>query len=72
MAVSMGRATCLYLRKSEKPEGAVWSPPNWDAPLPQEIEPPPDRGGRHGRHVAYAADPRRLRSGGSPQANLDV
>jgi hypothetical protein len=47
--VSMARAICLFLRKSENPEGEVWSPPNWDAPLPQDIEPPADnRGGMGG------------------------
>jgi hypothetical protein len=40
--VSMARATCQFLRTSENPEGAVWSPPNWDAPLPGDIPPPSD------------------------------
>jgi hypothetical protein len=47
--VSMARAICLFLRKSENPEGEIWSPPNWDAPLPDQIEPPADnRGGMGG------------------------
>ena len=41
--VSMGRATCQLLRRTEAPEGNVWSPPNWDAPKPDQIEPPADR-----------------------------
>ncbi|HVM99441.1 MAG TPA: thioesterase family protein [Caulobacteraceae bacterium] len=38
--VSMARATCQFLRKSENPDGEVWSPPNWDAPKPADIPPP--------------------------------
>ena len=41
--VSMARATCVFLRKSENPEGNVWTPPNWDAPKPVDIAPPEDR-----------------------------
>ncbi len=40
--VSMGRATCQLLRRSENPEGNVWTPPSWDAPLPAAIPPPTD------------------------------
>jgi hypothetical protein len=40
--VSMARATCQFLRKSENPVGVVWSPPNWEAPLPEDIPPPAD------------------------------
>ena len=40
--VSMARATCQFLRKSENPEGAVWRPPNWDAPAPADIPVPAD------------------------------
>jgi len=38
--VSMARATCVFLRKSENPEGNVWKPPTWDAPMPADIPPP--------------------------------
>ena len=41
--VSMARATCVFLRQTENPEGTVWSPPNWDAPKPDDI-PPPENG----------------------------
>lgn len=41
--VSMARASCQLLRRSESPEGRVWSPPNWDAPAPDELDPPPER-----------------------------
>jgi hypothetical protein len=41
--ISMGRATCQLLRRTANPEGAIWSPPNWDAPKPDEIDPPTDR-----------------------------
>jgi hypothetical protein len=37
--VSMARATCVFLRKSENPEGIVWTPPNWDAPKPSDLPP---------------------------------
>lgn len=40
--VSMARATCQFLRRSQNPEGAVWSPPNWDVPAPDDIAPPTD------------------------------
>jgi hypothetical protein len=40
--VSMARATCQLLLKSQNPDGAVWSPPNWDAPKPADIPPPSD------------------------------
>jgi Thioesterase-like superfamily len=47
--VSMARATCVFLRKSENPEGTVWTPPNWDVPKPADIPPPQDaRGGMGG------------------------
>ena len=38
--ISMGRATCQLLRRTENPAGNVWSPPPWDAPLPKDITPP--------------------------------
>jgi len=40
---SMARATCQFLRRTENPEGNVWTPPNWDAPKPVDIAPPEDR-----------------------------
>jgi hypothetical protein len=40
--VSMARATCVFLRKSENPEGNVWTPPTWDAPKPADLPPPDD------------------------------
>jgi hypothetical protein len=41
--VSMARATCQLLRRTENPDGNVWSPPNWDAPAPADIPPPEDK-----------------------------
>lgn len=35
--VSMARATCLFLRRTENSPGNVWSPPNWNAPRPQDL-----------------------------------
>ncbi len=40
--VSMARASCQLLRKTENPEGKVWTTPNWDAPLPADIPAPTD------------------------------
>ena len=38
--VSMARASCQFLRVTEAPAGTVWGPPNWEAPSPDEIDPP--------------------------------
>jgi hypothetical protein len=46
--MSMARATCQFLRKSENPDGAVWSPPNWSVPKPADIPPPEDGRGPMG------------------------
>jgi len=35
-------ATCQLLRRSAAPAGAVWRPPNWDAPPPGQIADPAD------------------------------
>nr|GAJ31951.1 hypothetical protein BDOA9_0111360 [Bradyrhizobium sp. DOA9] len=40
--ISMARASCQLLRKTQNPDGNVWSPPNWDAPKPAEIPKPTD------------------------------
>jgi hypothetical protein len=40
---SAGRATCQLLRKTENPPGKVWRRAPWDAPKPEDIEPPQDR-----------------------------
>jgi hypothetical protein len=40
--VSMARASCQLLRKTESPQGRVWSTPNWDVPLPADIAAPTD------------------------------
>ena len=41
--VSMARATCQLLRRTANPEGAIWSPPPWDAPPPEQGPVPTDR-----------------------------
>ncbi len=46
--VSMARATAQLLRRTENPDGATWSPPNWDAPPPDSIPDPEDRRGGMG------------------------
>jgi Thioesterase-like superfamily len=35
--VSIGRSSCLLLRRTADPDGNVWSPPPWDAPAPDAI-----------------------------------
>ncbi|WP_312002535.1 hypothetical protein [Bradyrhizobium hereditatis] len=40
--VSMARASCQLLRKTQNSDGNIWSPPNWDAPKPAELPPPTD------------------------------
>jgi hypothetical protein len=48
--VSMARASCQLLRRTQNPDGSIWSPPNWDAPKPADIPPPTDpRLGMHGK-----------------------
>ena len=39
---SMARASCQLLRTTERPQGEVWSPPNWDVPAPADIPVPTD------------------------------
>ena len=46
--VSMGRATCQLLRRTQAPEGHVWGPPPWDAPAPADIPPGDARSGMGG------------------------
>jgi acyl-CoA thioesterase len=41
--VAMARATCQLLRRTQNPEGLVWSPANWSVPAPDQIVPPPER-----------------------------
>src|ERR1700735_4781146 len=40
--VAMARASGQLLRRTENPDGQVWSPPNWDVPKPAGIPAPPD------------------------------
>ena len=48
--VAMARASCQLLRKTERPQGNVWSPPNWEVPAPGDIPKPEDpRLGMHGK-----------------------
>ena len=41
--VSMGRATCQLLRRTENPEGNIWRPAGWSVPAPDAITPPEGR-----------------------------
>ena len=46
----MARASCQLLRKTENPQGKVWSPPNWEVPAPSDIPAPTDpRLGMYGK-----------------------
>src|SRR5258708_13032829 len=40
--VNMARASCQLLRKTENPQGPVWSPPNSGRPAPPDIVAPHD------------------------------
>ena len=40
--VSMARASCQLLRRTENAPGEVWTPPVWDVPRPDEIPVLPD------------------------------
>lgn len=55
--VSMGRATCQLLLKTENPPGNIWSPPNWDAPPPESLPPPEPREGMGGMWETRAITP---------------
>jgi len=43
--VSMARASCQMLRRTENPEGNVWRPPSWNVPPPEEVSVPEGWGG---------------------------
>jgi hypothetical protein len=53
--ISAGRATCQLLRRTEAPEGTVWTPPAWDVPKPEQI-PAPDPS-RHALGGMWATRP---------------
>jgi hypothetical protein len=40
--VAMAKASCQLLRKTENPQGQVWSPSNWNVPSPASIPVPTD------------------------------
>ena len=61
---SMARASCQLLRRTENAPGNVWSPPNWDAPLPADIPAPTDpRLGMNGKWTTRPIVARWARSG---------
>lgn len=43
---SIARASAVFLKRAENPEGTVWSPPSWQVPGPLELAPPDAPGGR--------------------------
>jgi hypothetical protein len=42
----IARASCVLLKRSENPEGTVWSPSAWNVPAPETLSPPEGWGGR--------------------------
>jgi hypothetical protein len=38
----VARAVVVLMRTGSHPDGAVWSPPPWDAPAPDQVPAPPD------------------------------
>ena len=38
--VGTARASCQLLRRTQRPPGEVWSPPNWQVPMPADIPAP--------------------------------
>jgi hypothetical protein len=38
---SVARGTCQFLLRSENAPGKTWSPPDWNAPRPEDLPPPP-------------------------------
>ncbi|MPZ98284.1 MAG: thioesterase family protein [Dehalococcoidia bacterium] len=36
----VARGSVVMLKRADEPEGNVWSPPDWDAPPPEEVAPP--------------------------------
>ena len=53
--IAMARASCQLLRRTENPDGNIWSPPNWEVPKPADIPPPTDA--RLGMHGKWATRP---------------
>ena len=47
--VSMAKASCQFLRRTEAPVGEVWGPPNWEVPAPQDIPVPEPFAGPMGK-----------------------
>jgi hypothetical protein len=43
--VELARGRAVMLRRTEQPEGRVWTPPPWEVADPDSIDPPPARDG---------------------------
>ena len=54
--VTMARASCQLLRRTENPQGMVWSPPNWEVPAPCGHSRSHRSQARHERQMDHAAD----------------
>ena len=46
--VSMARASCQFLKRTENSEGNIWKPEPWNVPAPADIPAPPPREGMGG------------------------
>lgn len=53
--VSMAKASCQFLRRTENPESDAWKPANWDVPRPADIPDPTD--GRAGMGGMWRTKP---------------
>jgi hypothetical protein len=38
-SVSAARASCQMLKQTQNPEGSPWSPPHWNVPAPEDLDP---------------------------------
>jgi hypothetical protein len=45
---AIARASCVFLRRADNPQGTAWSPPSWDVPAPEDIAPPTEQWGPRG------------------------
>ena len=43
--LDIARASAVMLRRTEQPDGKVWSPPNWVVPTPESLAPQEPRSG---------------------------
>ena len=49
--VEVARGSVVMLRRADEPAGQIWSPPTWQVPPPDEVEPSPEGGMRDGQPI---------------------